>query len=186
MRKIILIFCFAILLLGCKKETVLLSKIDVLKNNNFGFASNDGFNCFIKENKIAVYSKDEKLLFEKVYDVPVSAFDLDNNSILIIGFLDGNLKEIDLKTQKESKIDKFFDSIKILTFSKNYQYILWVSKNNSVVIFDRKTRNFSMGAYQEEVYNFSFDENQKKMYIQFEKKLTILDFDKKIMLKELE
>jgi len=124
-------------------------------------------------------TENDKEIINKTFESVVTAFYIDASSDLIAALSDGTIIEIDTATKKIIDIDSFFEPIKLLKVSPDNNLIITVSENNKIVFFNRTTKNISMGSYNEEITDINLSDDTKKIYIRFEKKIIVLDFQDK-------
>ncbi|HPO51026.1 MAG TPA: hypothetical protein PLO89_11935 [Spirochaetota bacterium] len=132
----------------------------------------------IKSDKIELW-KDNAKEFTKNFGSKISTFVKDKGSNVFLGFEDGKILYV--KEDKSfDETENFFEPIKLLKLSEDFQFLIAVSVNNKIIIVDRTTKNMGMGSYDENIVDIKISGDNRQLSIQFEKKIVILDFiDKK-------
>lgn len=182
MRIIIILLIFSLLFPGCAKRSSVqmasLSGFQFSMNSGLGYAERGAYSYTLFNNRVLITENDKEII-NKTFESVVTAFYIDASSDLIAALSDGTIIEIDTATKKIIDIDSFFEPIKLLKVSPDNNLIITVSENNKIVFFNRTTKNISMGSYNEEITDINLSDDTKKIYIRFEKKIIVLDFQDK-------
>jgi len=184
--RIIFLLIFCVMFSGCVKH----SNAGITSSPGFqfsvksglGYAERGDYSYTILNNRILL-KENGAAVINKTFESAVTAYCVDASSDLIAALSDGTIIEIDTTTKIIIDIDNFFEPIKLLKVSPDNNLIVAVSENNRIVLFDRTTKNISMGSYNEDITDINLSDDGKKIYIRFEKKIVVLDFQDK---KELE
>jgi len=184
--RIAYLFVFSLIFLGCAKyssvQTTTLAGFQFSMKSGLGYAERDAYSYSIFKNRVLI-KENGKEIINKTFENPITSFCIDLSSELIAALSDGSIVAIDTKTKRVNEIDNFFEPIKLLKVSPDNNLIIVVSQNNKIVFFNRTTKNISMGSYNENIDDINLSDDAKKIYIRFENKIIVLDFQDK---KELE